>query len=392
MAKVLKQDEVDALLDLVQQTDTVDESAAAAKKARLQDTENRSTTGGFNVKTPHNVSLFDFKRPERVSRDQVTALEALHEVFARNVSATLSGYLRTLVELRLISVEQFTYSEFTMSVPRPTIFTSLTCSPLSGSMILDMNPTIIYPFIDRLLGGGSVKPHHINRPFTLIERCLINSIVSKLLEQLHETWLAIMPITFTIGEMETNPSLMQIVAPNEPVILLSFDVNMGDHSGLVNLCIPYKVIEPVIEKFSQTNWSMFHKSRSGVDVLNVLDNVGYSEVEYSVVLADVPVRMVDILNMQPGDLLDCGKEANSDISLAIGEERPYKGRPGVFKKRNAMVVSGISDSMESVLRTREAREQAKTAATARAAKNRRRSEATARAEAGLEALPERRTY
>ncbi len=349
MAKVLKQDEVDALLNLVQQGGgaQVAEPTVPEEPAAVED-----PASGYNIAPPDNVYVFDFKRPERVSREQVTALEALHEVFARSVSAKLSGYLRTLVEFRLISVEQFTYSEFTMSVPTPTIFTSITCSPLSGSMILDMNPTIIYPFIDRLLGGGTVKPHAVNRPFTTIEQCLINSIILKLLDQLRETWLAIQPIEFGIGEMETNPSLMQIVPPNEPVILLSFEVNMGEHSGLVNLCIPFKVVEPVIEKFSHSHWSMFRKSKGTDARSGLLENVGLAEIEYAAILAEFPVRVVDILEIQPGDILDCGKRSDEKAILAVGDERPFEGTPGVSRGRNALVVSGIPETMAEMLRAR----------------------------------------
>ncbi len=173
MPEVLSQDEVDALLNLVQNLEDEEKPAASAPRGAP---EGGLYSAGLNAPTPtlvsntarldpaafeqynaqsaHQIDIYDFKRPERVSKNQVIALEALHEVFARNVGASLSGYLRTIMEIRLIPVEQFTYSEFTMSLPIPTSFNLLSCEPLEGNIILEVNPSILYPIIDRLLGGG----------------------------------------------------------------------------------------------------------------------------------------------------------------------------------------------------------------------------------------------
>src|SRR5213593_2793317 len=148
MPEALNQDEVDALLQLV------DGGGAASPGASAEGKAAGASAGQYKVLPPTEIHLYDFKRPERVSKEEAQALLALHEVFARNVSASLSEYLRTVVDVRLISVEQFTYSEFTMSLPSPTSISLLSCQPLEGNMILEVNPSIIFPVIDRLLGGG----------------------------------------------------------------------------------------------------------------------------------------------------------------------------------------------------------------------------------------------
>lgn len=347
---VLKQDEVDALLDLAQQSEP-DDVAPAPDAADQRDQPPTASSEGYNLVPADSVAVFDFKRPTRVSREQEAAIEALHKAFARTASVSLSDYLRTLVEFRLISVDQLSYSEFSMSVPTPTIFTSLTCSPLEGSLILDMNPSIVYPFIDRLLGGRSVEPYHLDRPFTLIEQGLIGSIISKLLEQLHETWLAIVDLTFRVDEMETNPSLLQIVPPNEPVILVSFEVTMGDHSGLLNICLPDKVVDPVVDRLSQTSWSPLQEIRDEDGVPEILDTIGEAEVDISVILAELDVRMVDVLNMQPGDILDCGRAADGELELTVGREHLFRGKPCTSNNRNGIVVVGMAKNDEAALAT-----------------------------------------
>ncbi len=333
MPEVLNQDEVDALLDLVNQSGGSPQAAPAKEGPSAPD------PGGYNIIPSTSIHIYDFKRPERVSKEQVVALEALHEVFARNVSASLSGYLRTVIEVRLISVEQFTYSEFTMSLPSPTSINLLSCSPLEGNMILEMNPSIIFPVIDRLLGGGTAEAYLLDRPFTNIELGLVNTILGRILDQLTLTWENFKPIKFEIIESESNPFLMQIVAPNEPIVLLSFEVLMGEYSGMINLCIPFKVIEPIIPEFSKSNWFVASGPPSSGARSRILANITRAEVQVSAILADMPLRLADFLSLKPGDILDTGKPAGNEIEFSIEKERIFLGRPGLSRGKLAFGIT-----------------------------------------------------
>jgi len=337
MPEPLKQEEVDALLSLAQGS----EGGAAPGTAVA--TEVPSPPPGdrgvekYNALPSHQISIYDFKRPERVSKSQVVALEALHEVFARNLSASLSGYLRTIVEVRLISVEQFTYSEFTMSLPIPTSFNLLSCEPLEGNVILEVNPSILYPIIDRLLGGGkSDSPFH-ERPFTNIELSIVNTILERVISQLRETWESVKGIDFQLFETESNPFLLQIVAPNEPIVLLSFELTMGDFTGMVNLCIPFKVIEPIMTEFSQSNWFSSKGPREGGRSRErILGNIANAEIEFSAVLAETPLSLYDLLQLQPGYVIDTGRSTDEPITIAIQGRRKYRGTPYLRKDRRVV--------------------------------------------------------
>lgn len=341
MPEALSQDEVDALLSLVQNmNDDVEASTAVA-------TDPVATPGArvdfeqYNALPSHQINVYDFKRPERVSKSQVIALEALHEVFARNVSASLSGYLRTIIEIRLISVEQFTYSEFTMSLPIPTSFNLLSCAPLEGNVILEVNPSILYPIIDRLLGGGKSEAMYLERPFTNIELALVNTILSRVITQLRETWESVQTIEFDLYETESNPFLLQIVAPNEPIVLLSFEALMGEYSGMINVCIPFKVIEPIMPQFSQSNWFTSSRQRSGQKGRDqILKNIFNAPVEISSVLAETPLSLHDILTLKPGDILDTGVPAKSRVTLCVQGKKKYRGVAGVLRGKKCIRITG----------------------------------------------------
>ena len=338
MPEALSQSEVDALLNLVDSVESDGGEDAEATRGPSLTAVPRGDGGFagtpsfqyFNTLPSHQIHLYDFKRPERVSKSQVIALEALHEVFARNLSASLSGYLRTIIEIRLISVEQFTYSEFTMSLPIPTSFNLLSCEPLDGHIILEVNPSILFPIIDRLLGGGKTDGHYLERPFTNIELSLVNTILARLIVQLKETWESVKEINFELYETESNPFLLQIVAPNEPVVLLSFEALMGEFSGMINVCIPFKVIEPIMPEFSQSNWFASGSGRGMKDArTRILQNVQNAQVEVAAVLSETPLGLVDLLTLKPGDIIDTGRRADQPIILSVQGKKKFRGIPGV---------------------------------------------------------------
>lgn len=341
MPEALSQDEVDALLSLVQNMNEDADASTAVATDPVAPPGSRVDFEQYNALPSHQINVYDFKRPERVSKSQVIALEALHEVFARNVSASLSGYLRTIIEIRLISVEQFTYSEFTMSLPIPTSFNLLSCAPLEGNVILEVNPSILYPIIDRLLGGGKSEAMYLERPFTNIELALVNTILSRVITQLRETWESVQTIEFDLYETESNPFLLQIVAPNEPIVLLSFEALMGEYSGMINVCIPFKVIEPIMPQFSQSNWFTSSRQRSGQKGRDqILKNIFNAPVEISSVLAETPLSLHDILTLKPGDILDTGVPAKSRVTLCVQGKKKYRGVAGLHRGKKCIRITG----------------------------------------------------
>ncbi len=322
MPEVLSQNEVDALLSAVSEV-----SADLASNA--------------NQPTSREVSIYDFKRPERVSKDQMRALETHHEVMARNLAATLSGYLRSIVDCKLTTVEQLTYSEFVMSLPSPTCFNVLTAEPLEGKLVLEINPSIVFPIVDKLLGGTPNPASVLERDMTDIESKLFGKINERILTHLRETWAPIKPLDFQIVQTESNPQLLPVVAPNEVVVLISFEVRMGEVAGMINLCIPYPVIEPVMSTFS-TVQSWYSRSKKGAQVVEAADYVKSSlkaaVLEVVGYLAETELSVRDLLELSPGQVLMTEKPVNSPLMLTVAGKPKYLGRAGVHRGKKAFQV------------------------------------------------------
>ncbi len=323
MSDVLDQDEVNALLEAVEggeiEFDVADEEPTPTEE----------------------VYLYDFKRPERVSKEQLRAIETLHEVFARNFSASLSAYMRTIVELKLVSVEQLTYSEFILSLPNPTCFNLLSAPPLEGELVMELNHSIIFPIIDRLLGGGKeLAGAVIDRPLTDIEWSIVGGILERALEQLSEIWDPIKTgITFKVASNESNPQLMQIVAPNEPVVLICFELTMGENSGMVNICIPFMVIEPIMADFSQQAWFAYVRAVQPEEERRKLTTtLSGAPLDVVCLLADTKIKLRDMMDLEVGDILQTSRAADSPAVMLVENKPKFIGKAGVINSHMAFKI------------------------------------------------------
>jgi flagellar motor switch protein FliM len=293
------------------------------------------------------VVTYDFKRPERVGKDQMRALQSLHEGFARNFGATLSALLRTLAESKLISVDQLTYSEFVYSLEIPTCFNLLRPMPLDGNWILDISPSILYPMIDRMLGGKSGSESSLKRPLSDIELRLTSRVTHAFLRNLKEAWANAIDLDIQVERVESNPQLVQIVPPNEVVILVSLEIVVANTRGTVNLCIPFNTIERIGSKLTSNNWISYASSRSNAASANQIESlIDQSQVEVVVDLVKTDIRAVDLINLQVGDIITTDKDFRSALEIPIAGVRKFEARAGSFKGRKAVEVVGIVEGKQ----------------------------------------------
>ena len=331
MGEVLSQAEVESLLSSM-------ESSAAAAPRR---TALAATTGTAAAKPREKVSPYDFKRPERVGKEQMRALQTLHEGFSRNFGAALSALLRTIVEVKLTSVDQLTYSEFVFSLENPTCFNLLRAAPLEGNLILDINPSILYPIIDRLLGGGRDAAAHHRRPLTDIELRLVSRITSRFLQEMKKAWENVVDLDLSVERVESNPQLVQIVPPNEVVVLISFEVTLGELRGMVNLCIPFNSLERVGGQLSNNSWVAYGRRQpSEQSIKQISRALQGSQVELIVHLAETKISTGDLIGLRVGDIITTDKDVHSPLSVSIEGVPKFRAKPGAFKGQKAVQVEG----------------------------------------------------
>ena len=335
MSETFDQADMEALLNAMEQGHVADDEGEMQIFSRFrQDFDNIE------------IASYDFKRPERISKDQIMALQTLHEAFARNFGAALTGFLRTIVEVSVSQVEQMTYSEFIHSLPNPTSFSLIDPQGLDGQMCLEISPLIVYPIIDRLLGGTSQELFIPQRAMTVIESRLVQQILSKAMTSLSDSWEGVEPIEFKLGEMESNPQLVQIVPPNEVVVVIRFELKMSKRAGTMSLCVPFNVIEPVVHRLDAQNWFVPGKGKGETEWHDVIaDRLSEAGLEVSVVMAETTITVNDLRNLEVGDVLTTERPATEPVIMNVEGKPKYLAKIGQHKDRRAMqIIRTIEES------------------------------------------------
>ena len=291
------------------------------------------------VRSREKVTVYDFKRPERVGKEQMRALQTMHEGFGRNFGAAISALLRTMVDVKLTSVDQLTYSEFVFSLENPTCFNLINASPLEGQLILDINPSILFPIIDRLLGGSTTSSAPARRPLTEIELRLVTRITDLFLNEMQHAWENVLLLDLSVERVESNPQLVQIIPANEVVILVSFELTVGETRGMVNLCIPFNSIERISHKLSSNSWVSYSKrppTRESIQL--VTSRIAEAPVELVVELAETTITTADLIGLRVGDIIASEKDIQEPLTVLVEGRPKFAARPGQFKGRKAIEI------------------------------------------------------
>lgn len=324
MADILSQSEIDALL-----------SAFATGEGPVDVMEEEE-------EKVRQVKLYDFNHPDRFSKDQIRTMHQLHEHFARIFSTSLSAFLRTIVEVKLVSVDQISYEEFIRSIPNPTSLNTINMDPLEGYALIELSPTLSFPVVDRLMGGqGQVFKK--NRELTEIEHTIIEKVLYRAFDCLHEAWANVLPLNLSLEASETNPQLlMQRELPSEMVVLMTFEVTMADISGTLSFCIPYPTLEPIAMQLSSTSVYSASKKELSEEHAEVLYNrirrVNLPVIAY---LGSVRLNVRDLVELEQGDVLQLNQRTDEDMYVCVGKDYRYRAVAGIHRKKKAIKLTQI---------------------------------------------------
>ena len=330
MNEVLSQDEIDQLLQ-----------AISSGESEADDFKPVSDT--------RRIKIYDFRRPDKFSKEQIRTVSNMHETFARLTTTSLSAQLRTLVHVHVASVDQLTYEEFIRSIPTPTTLAVINMDPLKGNAVLEIAPEITFIMIDRLFGGSGDTGGKVNRDLTDIEQSVMEGIIVRILANMREAWTQVIDLRPRLGQIETNPQFASIVPPSEMVVLVTLETKIGEEEGMMNFCIPYLTIEPIVSKLSSQFWFSSVRRSSTTQYLGTLKEK-LSDVNMDVVAEigtiNLPIR--EVLALRAGDVVRLSTVRVGDpLTLSVGNEKKFYCQPGVVGKKMAVQVIGKIDQSES---------------------------------------------
>lgn len=283
---------------------------------------------------------FDFRRPDRIPKSQVRAIHLLHDTFVRNLVSSLSAYLRSYLTVNLVSVEQLSYSEFLDGLPSPTCMISLGLRPYDGNGVLELNPSLVFPIVEMLLGGNGKSSASIQREVTEIEQKLLDGLFRIILHDLREAWRCVTEVDFTIESMETEPQLLHILAPNEAVVAVGVEVRMGDTVGMMNIAMPSIVIKMMRQKFDQ-QWSVRKTTASEAEQARVLRLLRGAALTLEARLEGPRLTVRDFLNLEEGQTLAFDFPLEQPIDLLVNGSRKFTAQVVQTGRKRGCVIESF---------------------------------------------------
>ncbi len=308
---------------------------------------NALNTGELDVENMENdnedkkIKNYDFKRPSKFAKEHIRKINIIHDNYAKLMSNFLTGYLRTMVQIEVTNVETLTYSDFNNSIPFPAVLSIIEMHPLSGSIVFEMESKIAYTLIDRILGGREdIKVK--SKDFTEIELAIIERINKQIINLMKEPWENVISIRPTLERIETNSQFAQIISPNEMVALVTCSVKIGDIKGMINICIPYLVVEPIIPKLStKFEFRTIEREIKPEIKKQIEHRIQETKVPLKAILGRASVTVNEIADLQIGDVVPLNTSMSGRLDVMVGNLLKFHAKPGVHKKKYSLKITDV---------------------------------------------------
>ena len=322
MPDVLSQDAIDALMKSISSGADINEIAAKADEyAKLK--------------------VYDFKRPDKFSKDQLRAIQMIHESFARQLTTVLSTLIRSIVSAEIASVEQLAYEEFVNYMVQPTVIGLIEMHPFEGSMLIEINPSLVFTIIDRMLGGRGTFTGNV-RELTDIEKTVIERVIMRILELLEDSWSTVVDVRFRFESMESNPFFVQICSPSDMVLVVIMKLRVSDVEGMVSLCFPYFLIEPIMDRLSSQQWFASTSHKADAEIKNWLNNsIMQVKMPLAMELGHTVLSLNDVYALQAGDVIKLDELKDSHIDVRVGNQVRFEARPGTLNGHMAVELTKV---------------------------------------------------
>lgn len=320
MGEILSQDEIDSLLNAL--------SSGEYDAEDYKDTQEK------------NAVLYDFARPTKFSKDHLRTLVNIFEHYGRLLSTNLPGYLRKSVQVEVVNSESLIYSEFSNSLANPVLLGVVNFAPLKGNVIMEWGPNLGYAMIDRMLGGFGL-PLEKNRDFSEIELAIIERIFSNCVALMKEPWKNVSPIEPKLERIETNTQFAQIISPGETIAIITINIKIGDIEGLMNICLPYVTLEPIMDKLNTKYWfaSLIEHDEGYAEAMEGM--LERAEIPLSVLMGKSSITVNDFVNLQKGDIIKIDTKIDDELDVYVGKIKKFKALPGTASDKYAVRVTSI---------------------------------------------------
>lgn len=309
---------------------------------------------------PTTVSSFDFRRPGAFSRDVVRSLAAVHELFGRRLSTGWGAALRAAVQIEEVAVDQATYGDFLASMPTPNALAAIRLDPLPGQIILEMSVEMALMLVDRLLGSAAsvIGTPSTARRLTDVESVLLRQLLNGAVDGVTEALSSIVEVDGVLESVEYNPQLVQVAAPTDRVVLLTYRVVMSQGfrgDGLVTLCYPVQTLTPIVDRVLKARHAGGEDGEHAGPAIDPVwaARVASVGVELTARLNETAVPAADLAALEIGDVLRLDHRIDQPLTLRVGDTEISRGHVGRRGRRLAVqLAEGLPRPISSAIHER----------------------------------------
>ena len=342
---ILSQHEIDNLLSVLQSKSADKDELLQSMAQDVRMNGNRAVSDIYSMyDEKKGYKLYNFRRPDKFSKDHLRALQDIHKEFSRQYSLVLAAYLRMPIEISIISVDQLTYDEFTRSMPSPLTIGIVEFDKLNGQILTGISHEVVTSIVDRMLGGVG-NGEDIPRELTDIEEALAKKVLERFIKSLEVAWKNIIPVKGEVIDIDNSYSFIQVCTPGEIVALITFEVQISNkQAGLLSLCFPYPVLETVLGQLSSQH--IFQSKgvmATPEDQENLFGQLRKASVNVNVTFGETTISLKDFLDLKEGDVLKLDTTVNDNLLVCVNDEKKFFARPGTFKKNLAVKIVDVYD-------------------------------------------------
>lgn len=327
MAEILSQSQIDELLDNL--------SSGDVDIQELEANENK-------------IKEYDFRSPKKITKETIKLLKGIYENYCRMITSQLTSILRMVCDVTVEQIEESVFHEYNNALDDYVLMGLIDVkypdNTVSGSQILmEISKPLSFAIIDRLLGGEGKENEQYVRDYTDIELSLLSNVLKNLVKLMGSTWESTLEIKTELSKIETNSRFIQSINYNDSVVVIVLNVILNQSSGKITLCIPSGILEEIFKKANTFSRNKNKKSDQNIKEQKneIMDSIKSSKLVITGVLGKAKATLLDVVNMQAGDLIVLDKDINSDVDICIGNVKWFEGKWGTMGKKNVIKINKI---------------------------------------------------
>jgi flagellar motor switch protein FliM len=293
---------------------------------------------------PEDVSgvvPYDLTSQEKIVRGRLPTMDIINQMFSRLFRNSFSSLMRKSADISTVSTDSLKFGEFLRSLSVPSSLHVFRMEPLRGYGLMVIESRLVFSFVDNFFGGtGTSDVDALARDFSAIEIRMTKKVVQSALEDWERAWKSVHPVACTYVRSEVNPQFAAIVPPTDVVLVIVFDIEMENSSGTATICIPYSMIEPIINKL-KANFQSEQMEVDQVWVSRLRAELMQTEVEMVAELGQAQMTPRDLLGLQEGNVLMLGKDVSDPLYIKTEGTSKFRGYSGVSRGMKAVQITEV---------------------------------------------------